>query len=541
MPSRSSWMAVLAVTLLAGTDAFAAGNAVLGGNTGFAINNSGPISLVATPISYLNRSVAQGRRSISLRVGQPMLCADFAPAPAGASNPVGLVLTDPNNETLPPMYGGITSFDFVTNGSSNSQFKVAAGSQLACCIMLPAANASCIQGTNGGAIIEVLHDDGFESVSASSPGAAKGTVSDVRVLIAGPSAVGPGSVLTYTIAVVNIGADAVNGVRLRDWYPKSSGGFAGAFSPGSWSCTPSGGSNCGVGSGSGNISIDNISLGVGGNVVYTVNRQMSAGAPNGAQYAVSAAAFTQPSGNEVSLGNNQAMLAGTVQNSVPPVISDIGSQPQTGIFLEDQATTAIAFTASDNDSVLTTSSFSCQSQNTALIDGGDCQFAGSEPNFTVTMTPNADANGSSLMTITVTDGFSQASDNFNLTISPLNDAPSFNIGANITRPIGTVGIQQVNNFIASIATGPANESGQGFTARTVTVLQGSSSIFSVSGEPNINYSGSAPNETGNLAFSLNGTPGSAIIRVRMQDNGGTANGGDDDFERDFTITVTGIE
>ena len=541
MLKRSYWMAAIAASMLSAASVQATESAVKGGSTGFAINNSGRIELVSTPISYLNRSVAQGRRMVGLRIAQPVLCADFATPPAGAANPVGLVITDPNNETAAPIYGGITSYDYVTNGVVNSQFKVSAGSQLACCIMLPAANASCIQGTNGGAIIELLQDDGFEDSGVQSqPGSAKGALANIQVVVSGPSFVAPGANFNYSITVANVGGSAVSNVRLRDWFPKSTGGFTAALTSGSWSCTASAGASCGNSAGGGNINVDSISLDVSSSVVFSANRTMSAGVNNGTTFAVSAAVFTPPSANEIALGNNQSMLRATVQNSVPPTISDIANQPASGLLLEDTSTTAIGFTASDSDSVLTTANLSCSSQNTALIDNGDCQFFGNEPNFAVVITPNPNANGNGVVIVTVNDGFTQASDSFNVSVTPRNDAPGFALGANISRALGTVGIQQVNNFVSAISTGPADESGQSFFARTVTVDSGGS-IFAVSGAPNINYSGSAPSESGNLAFVLNGTPGVASVRVRFQDNGGTAHGGEDAREVSFTITVTSVE
>jgi len=534
MRISSYWIAALAATTMAGTQVHAAGNALKGGSAGLAINNSGRIELVSSPISYLNRPIESGRRVIDLRVAQPVLCADFAPTPPG--NAVGLRITDPNNESTPIMFGGITSFDYLTNGVSNSSFKVSAGSQLACCIMLPALNASCLQGTNGGAIVELLLGNGFENVVTDSVNRNdKGTVANLQISVTGPGFIAPGSAYNYTVVASNVGASAVAGIQIRDWFPKSTGGFNAALSSGSWNCVASGGASCGSGSGTGNIAVNTVALDVGASVTYSVSRVMSASAANGSNFSVSAAVFAPPGANEVNLNNNQSMKAATVQNSIPPSILPIANQPQTGVFLEDTATAPIAFTASDSDSVLTPASFSCSVQDVSLFQNSNCQFSGVEPNFSLVMTPNADANGFSAVNINVTDGFSQATATFQITVTARNDAPTFNLAGNLTRPLGTTGIQQVSSFVTGISTGPANESTQTLIARAVTVDSGGT-IFGVGGAPAINYSGSGAAETGSLAFLLSGLPGTAVVRVRMQDSGGTDNGADT-LERTFTITV----
>ncbi len=533
MRISSYWMAALAAITMGGTEVHATGNAVKGGSTGLAINNSGRIELVSSPITYLNRAITDGRRVVDLRVAQPVLCADFVTT-TPADNRVGLRITDPNNETTPIMFGGITAFDFVTNGVASSQFKISAGSQLACCIMLPAANASCLQGTNGGAIVELLHRSGFENIVTETNAAnAKGTTANLQIAVNGPAFIAPGSPYSYSIVVSNVGSSAVSGVQVRDWFPKSTGGFNASLASGQWDCVGSIGGSCGVANGNGNISLNNLALDVGASVTFNVQRVLSASATNGSSFSVSAAVFAPPSSNEINLGNNQAVKTAVVQNSIPPVISAIPNQPAAGLFLEDTATTSIAITASDSDSVLTPASFSCSVQNSNLFQNSNCQFTGTEPNFALVMTPNADASGSSAVNVTVTDGFSQVTSTFQITVTPRNDPPTFNLGANFSRPISDLTIQQVGNFVTGITTGPADEAGQVFISRTVTVDSGSL-IFNVIGTPTIQY---ASDGTGNLAFALSGIPGTAVIRVRMQDNGGVANGGNDAWERTFTITA----
>lgn len=495
------------------------------GNTGLAINGSGRIDLVSsTPISYLNRGVADGRRTLQLRVAQPVLCADFATPPGGAVNPVGLQIIDPNGDSSGLLFGGISNYEYFTNGAAPSLFRVTSGTALACCVMLPANNASCVQGPNGGIIPNLLFADGFETLLAVTEGSA----ADLRVQLTGPAFVTPGGSLAYTVTVANIGGASVSGVRVREFYPKATGGFPVSLQGGSWTCTPSGGANCGTANGAGQVVLDNVSLPAGGGVAIAITRGLNPGASHGAQFSVSAAAFAPPAANESVLGNNQGAWTVTVQNSQPPTISSIPNQSGN----EDSAVGPIAFTASDVDDVLTTAALSCASSNPALIDAAGCAFAGSEPNFTLTLTPKPDANGNATITVTVTDGASSADAAFQYTVAAVNDPPNFTLPSDRVYPPGTSGIRTVSSFLTGLTPGGGpDENGQTVQLASISLLPGSAPIFGSGGEPTYDANENV------LAFALNGTSGVATLRVRVEDDGGTSNGGINFRERDFTITV----
>ncbi len=534
MQFRSALAIATGLLVLAAAPAHAAEKAeraVKAGSTGLAINNSGRIDLVtAVAIDFLNRSVANGRRVINLRVAQPLLCADFATAPGGAVNPVALEYRDPNNDSSGLIFGGISSFDYYTNGASPSLFQVSSDAQLACCVMQPAANASCFQGSNGGPTPDGLFANGFESIAVK---AVKGTPgADLTVQISGPSAVAPGANFNYTITVANTGSVTVSNARVRDWFPKSSGGFPASLDAGTWTCTGSAGASCGVANGTGNIALNAVSLDPGANVNFSVSRPMSGSAPNSTSFSVSAAAFSPPAVGELGLANNQRALTATVQTSAPPVINSV--QLPAGLLLEDQTIAGIQINASDADSVLTPASFSC-SVGGSLLNTGSCVFTGTEPNFQLSISPQANANGAGSFTIGVTDTFTPVTQAVPVTVIAVNDAPEFTLGPNISVPNGTTGTQIVTGFVTSIRKGPVSatdENSQTFIERVVSVDSGGA-IFSST--PDISYSGSP--ESGTLAFGLTGAAGTAVVRVRMQDSGGTANGGVDATEKTFTVTV----
>ncbi len=300
----------IGISVLAAMPAHSAEKSALAGNTGLSINSSGRVNLVTSvPIDYLNRSVVDGRRVVNLRIGQPLLCADFAIAPGAGSNPVAFQYLDPNGESSGLLYGGIGSFDYLTNGGAASLLSITADSRLACCVMQPAANANCFQGivgSNGG---EGVFANGFENL----PSSVAGGPADLAVSVGGPATVSPGVTFNYTITVTNVGGVSVSNVRVRDWFPKASGGFPASLANGTWACTPSGGASCGVASGGGNLSLNSVSLDPGASVSISAARTMSAAAPTGTEFSVSAGAFAPPSAAETVLGNNQGSLSATVQ------------------------------------------------------------------------------------------------------------------------------------------------------------------------------------------------------------------------------------
>lgn len=288
-------------TLTANAAAFNFDKAIAAGNTGLSINNSSRIDLqTGTPVNFLNRSVANGRRVINLRVAQPLLCADFAPSPSAGVNPVALQITDPNGDSSGLLFGGVISTSYFTNGASNSLLAVTANAQLACCIMGPAVNASCFQGSTSGFASTSRATAADVITPATSAGSA-----DLSVTINAPGTAARGATYLYTVAITNTGGVAISGIQVRDWFPKSSGGFPAPLSSGAWTCSASAGASCGTSAGSGNIVLNAVSLNPAASVTLSISRTLSAAAVAGATFSVSAAAFAPPAAVEAVLGNNQ--------------------------------------------------------------------------------------------------------------------------------------------------------------------------------------------------------------------------------------------
>ena len=211
----------------------------------------------------------------------------------------------------------------------------------------------------------------------------------------------------------------------------------------------------------------------------------------------------------------------------PPTISAIGDQ----VILEDSGTGPLAFTVGDTETAATSLVTSATSSNTTIIPNANLVIVGSGANRTITVTPAADQNGGPVtidVVVQDTDGGSTP-ESFTVTVTPVNDAPSFTLAGNVMSD-EDAGAQNVPNQATAISAGPANEAGQ---AVTFSVTNDNNPLFSA--QPAIDASGtltytSAPNANG-----------SATVTVQAMDNGGTANGGvDTSAAQMFTITVNAV-
>ncbi|MCC7376717.1 MAG: hypothetical protein IT581_18805, partial [Verrucomicrobiales bacterium] len=134
-----------------------------------------------------------------------------------------------------------------------------------------------------------------------------------------------------------------------------------------------------------------------------------------------------------------------------------------------------------------------------------------------------------------TSGFAQTTLIDNVQITPLesplvvndvNDAPSFTFGPDQTVNSSS-GPQSVEGWATAISAGPADESAQTL-AFLVSVDQ-----------PSIFTTAPAIDPTGKLTYTpATGANGTAVVTVRLKDNGGTADGGvDTSSAQTFRITV----
>jgi len=156
----------------------------------------------------------------------------------------------------------------------------------------------------------------------------------------------------------------------------------------------------------------------------------------------------------------------------------------------------------------------------------------------LTYTLAANANGVGTVTVQLHDDGgtalggvdTSAAQTFTITVTAVNDVPSFTKGANPT-VVEDAAAQTVAGWATGISAGPADESAQ---VLNFIVTNNKNAMFSV--QPAINAA------TGDLTYTLAANAnGVATVTVQLHDNGGIANGGvDTSAAQTFTITVTGV-
>ncbi|MBL8311372.1 MAG: tandem-95 repeat protein [Burkholderiales bacterium] len=271
----------------------------------------------------------------------------------------------------------------------------------------------------------------------------------------------------------------------------------------------------------------------------------------------SAVTFSWTSGNAASLAGTPAIctrgtypITFTAGNGVPP------NATQNASLVVGAVNQAPSFTAGAAVTVLEDSGAYSQPWATSISAGPSCestqtvsfQLTGNtnsalfstqpaiSPSGQLTFTPAANANGSATITVRVQDNGgtanggvdTSAASTLTINVTPVNDAPSFTKGADVT-VLQNAAAQTIPNWATAISAGPADESGQTLT-------------FQVTGNTNPALFSVAPAiaADGTLTFTpATNQPGTAAITVVLKDNGGTANGGvDTSAAQTFNINVT---
>ncbi|MBL0030601.1 MAG: hypothetical protein IPO95_16690 [Rhodanobacteraceae bacterium] len=201
--------------------------------------------------------------------------------------------------------------------------------------------------------------------------------------------------------------------------------------------------------------------------------------------------------------------------------------PQSQTYLEDAAAQIITLTASDGDGDPLT--FAIQSPPTRGTLGAITPI--NATSASVTYTPNADEFGADSFSFVANDGIvNSLPAAVSITLTPVNDVPGFTAGPTVTI-VKDIGAQTVDPWATAISAGPANESAQ--TLSFTITANDNPGLFSVA---------PAVSPTGVLTFTtatnINGT---ANLSLRIQDNGGVANGGvDTSAVQNFIITATPV-
>jgi len=252
-------------------------------------------------------------------------------------------------------------------------------------------------------------------------------------------------------------------------------------------------------------------LNANGSATITITAQDNGGIANG--------------GNDTSAPQSSSISV-TAVNDEPSFTSggDVSVAEDSGAYSAAWATAISAGPADESGQTLTFN-VTANSNPSLFASGPSISSTG-----VLSFTPAADANGTANVTVNLQDsgGIANGGDDtspsvtFTISISAVNDPPSFTSGGDVT-VLEDSGAYSAA-WATAISAGPADESGQTLT-------------FNVTGNsnPSLFTSGPTISASGVLSFTVAADAfGSSMITVTLSDNGG---GTDTSAPQSFTITV----
>ncbi|HEX3150835.1 MAG TPA: Ig-like domain-containing protein, partial [Gemmataceae bacterium] len=235
-----------------------------------------------------------------------------------------------------------------------------------------------------------------------------------------------------------------------------------------------------------------------------------------------------------SVGTQTAKLVITPVDDAPSFIAGSNQASTEDAGPQSVSNWATSIDAGPNESGQVVSFEVTDNTNSALFSAGPAVDSTGK----LTYTPAPNANGIATITLRALDdgGTSYGGVNtsptqtFDITISAINDAPSFTRGAS-QRFMGTPTAQAVSNWATNISPGPADEAGQSVSFEIVGNTD--PGLFDV--QPLVS-------PTGTLTYTpAANVHGYSTITLRITDTGGTANGGvDTSATQSFAIGVNPI-
>lgn len=232
-------------------------------------------------------------------------------------------------------------------------------------------------------------------------------------------------------------------------------------------------------------------------------------------YAVGPQYNGSPTGGRITQLSEPITVVFNVNNALP-TIGDITDKSTN----EDTQTALIGFNVSDTETAAGSLVVTATSANTTLVPNANIVLGGTGATRTLLITPAANASGSTLITVTVTDALGGSkTDTFTLTVNPVNDAPVITDIANQTTTSGTA-TSAIAFGIGDLETAPGS-----------LTLTGQSSNTTLVPNANIVFGGTGTSRTVTVT-PVTGLTGQATITITVSD--GTAEATDT-----FTLTVTG--
>ena len=164
------------------------------------------------------------------------------------------------------------------------------------------------------------------------------------------------------------------------------------------------------------------------------------------------------------------------------------------------------------------------SSDTSIVPAPVVTYISSDTSGSLTYTPVVNAYGTATITVTVSDGIDVTSQTFEVTINPVNDAPTLDVIADPSAIEEDALTQTIN--LSGITTGQANED------QTLSITATSSNT-TVIPDPIVTYT--SAEATGTLSFTpVADAYGTTTITVTLSD-GGTENA---TVVRTFEVVVT---
>ncbi|MCB1089008.1 MAG: cadherin domain-containing protein, partial [Verrucomicrobiae bacterium] len=198
------------------------------------------------------------------------------------------------------------------------------------------------------------------------------------------------------------------------------------------------------------------------------------------------------------------VLLGAGTNS-GPTIGPIANQT----IAEDHSIVGLPFSVNDSETPANSLTVSAVSGNPALLPNTGISFGGSGTSRTISVTPAANQYGTTIITVTVSDGVDTASSAFELQVTPVNDPPA----------ISDIGNQSTSEDIA--ANGIPFTIGDIDTASSALLLSATSSNPTLVPNSNIGFGGTgndrtvsltpAPNQNGVTTITVTVTDGEFFV------------------------------
>ena len=185
-----------------------------------------------------------------------------------------------------------------------------------------------------------------------------------------------------------------------------------------------------------------------------------------------------------------------------PTVSDIANQT----IAEDTATRTIPFSIGDVETEAGDLTVTVTSSNGTLVPNGSIVLGGSGASRTLVVMPAANQNGTTTITVQISDGSATASDSFALTVNPVNDPPTLADISNqstdedvpLTLPLNVVDVDTANLTVT------ATSSNTTLVPATGLVLSGTGANRSLKITP-------AANRFGTTTITVQVNDGSASV------------------------------